>query len=190
MRSAVKEEAVLQQLKDVLHSFAIPEDLLAEYLDYIKRTHEAEKELHHAKIKELQAEHSNLTQKLNRLTDLMIDGHLDPDIFEAKNKEISLRKRELACILEEGDQADEKFKDALCKIISLAAKSYDLFQSSKTDEKRGLLGFVFLNLKLEGATLRYDLRKPFEQFAKLPNNPEWRPLRDLNPCYCRERAMS
>jgi len=65
-------------------------------------------------------------------------------------------------------------KDALSKIISMIANSYDLFESSKTDERRSLLGFVFLNLKLEGPTLRYDLRKPFEQFAKLPNNPEWR----------------
>jgi len=45
---------------------------------------------------------------------------------------------------------DEQFKEALSKVISLAAKSYDLFESSKTDEKCGLLGFVFLNLKLEG----------------------------------------
>src|SRR5277367_2296504 len=74
--------------------------------------------------------------------------------------------------------ADDQFKDALCKIIGLAANSYDLFESSKTDEKRGLLGFVFLNLRLEGPTLRYDLRKPFDQLAKLPNNPEWRAGQD------------
>lgn len=55
-----------------------------------------------------------------------------------------------------------------------------MFESSKTDEKRGLLGFVFSNLELEGATLRYTLIKPFEVFAQLPTNPEWRPLRPAN----------
>ena len=103
---------------------------------------------------------------------------------------IVMRRREIAHLLEDNVMADDQFKDALCKVIGLAAKSYDLFESSKTDEKRGLLGFVFLNLKLEGPTLRYDLRKPFDQLAKLPNNPEWRPLRDSNPCYYRERVMS
>ena len=74
--------------------------------------------------------------------------------------------------------ADGSFKDALSKVLALASKSYDLFEGSKTDEKRGLLGFVFSNLKLEGSTLRYTLRKPFEQFAQLPNNQEWRANED------------
>jgi site-specific DNA recombinase len=78
----------------------------------------------------------------------------------------------------------------MCDILTLVSKSYDLFESSKTDQRRQLLGFVFGNLKLEGSTLRYILRKPFEVFSDLPNNPEWRPLRDSNPCYYRERVMS
>ena len=187
----VKEETVLQQLKAVLHSFAMPEALLAEYLDYIKRTHEAEKDLHRASVKELRVEDSNLTQKLNRLTDLMIEGHIRSKIFESQEQgnqpTASGDKLHLWKIT---STRMSKFKDALCKVIGLAANSYDLFESSKTDEKRGILGFVFLNLQLEGTTLRYDLRKPFEQLAKLPNNPEWRPLRDSNPCYYRERVMS
>ena len=168
----------------------MPEHLLAKILDYIKSSHEAHKELHLAKLKELRAEDSNLADKLNRLTDLMIEGHVDPKIFEAKNKELSLRRREISCLLNDNVQADEKFKDALAKVVSLVGKSYELFESSKTDEKRGLLGFVFSNLQLEGTTLRYTLRKPFEVFTQLPHNPEWRPLRDSNPCYYRERVVA
>jgi site-specific DNA recombinase len=70
------------------------------------------------------------------------------------------------------------------------AKSYDLFESSKTDERRGLLGFVFSNLQLEGATLRYSLRKPFEQFTKLPHNPEWRPLLATIKTHFRDRVTA
>jgi hypothetical protein len=157
----------------------LPEHILAKILDYIKSSHEAEKELHLAKLKELRAEDSNLADKLNRLTDLMIEGHVDPKIFEAKNKEISLRRREISCLLNDNVQADEKFKDALAKVVSLVGKSYELFDSSKTDERRGFLGFVFSNLQSEGTTLRYTLRKPFEVFAQLPQNPEWRPLVDV-----------
>ena len=74
--------------------------------------------------------------------------------------------------------ADSKFKDAMCDILTLVSKSYDLFESSKTDQRRQLLGFVFGNLKLEGSSLRYILRKPFEVFSDLPNNPEWRAGQD------------
>ena len=186
----VKEETVLRQLRDVLRSFTLPENLLVDILDYIKQSHEAEKEAHIARIRELQLESNNLSTKLNRLTDLLIEGHIEPKVYEVKNKEIALRQKELGCVLNDNHEADEKFKDALAKIITLTGKTYDLFESSKTEEKRGLLGFVFSNLQLEGATLRYTLRKPFEVFSQLPNNPEWRPLRDSNPCYHRERVMS
>lgn len=176
----IKEEVVLNQIRDVLQSFALPEEMLAETLDYIKTTHEAEKELNHIRIKELRLENDSLTQKLNRLTDLLVEGHILPEVYEAKNKEISLRKREIAFVVDDNNQADEKFKDALSKIIALVSNSHNFFESSKTDQKRGLLGFVFLNLSLEGTTLRYTLRKPFEQLAQLPNNPEWRALEDSN----------
>ncbi len=156
----------------------LSENLLVDILDYIKQSHEAEKEAHLGRIKDLQLESNNLSTKLNRLTDLLIEGHIDPKVYETKNKEIALRQKELGCILDDNHSADEKFKDALAKIIALVGKTYELFESSKTDEKRGLLGFVFSNLQLEGATLRYTLRKPFEVFAQLPHNPEWRPGRD------------
>jgi hypothetical protein len=61
--------------------------------------------------------------------------------------------------------ANEHFKDVSSKTIALAANSYDLFESSKTDEKRGSLGLVFLNLKFEEPILRYSLRNPFHPFA-------------------------
>ncbi len=186
----VKEDGVVKQLRDVLQSFKLPDELLAEMTDYIKRIHEAEKDHHRARIKELRTEHEGLTVKSNRLSDLLVDGHIETDLYKAKNQELARRRQELAFILKDSDQADDKFKDAMCDIIGLVGKSYDLFESSKTDQKRQLLGFVFSNLKLEGPTLRYTLRKPFDVFSQLPHNPEWRPLRDLNPCYRRERAMS
>jgi hypothetical protein len=174
----VKEDAVIAQLLEVFKSFKLPDDLLSDILDYIKRTHEAEKELSHASVKELRRESDGLAQKLNRLTDLLIEGHVEQKIYDAKRKEIAFRRDEILCILKDNNGADDKFKDALCNIISLTAKGADLFVSSKTEQKRGLIGFVFSNLKLEGVTLRYTLRKPFEVFAQLPNNPEWRPKQD------------
>ena len=176
----VKEETVLQQLRDILHSFALPEHLLAKILDYIKSNHQAEKELHLAKIKELRVEDSNLADRMNRLTDLMIEGHIDHKLFEVKNKEIGLSRMEIACILKDDIQANEMFKDALSKIISLASRSCDLFERSKTDEKRNIIGFVFSNLQLEGSTLRYILRKPFHIFQRLPTDPKWCPHTDSN----------
>ncbi len=83
-----KEEVVLEQLRDILQSFKLPDDVLAEMLEYIRRTHEAEKEHHHARVKELQTEFNSLTAKINRLSDLLVDGHIEPELYKTKNAEI------------------------------------------------------------------------------------------------------
>lgn len=176
----VKEEVVLMQLRDVLQSFKLPDEMLDEMREYLRHTHEAEKEHHLARIKEVQTEYNGLTAKSNRLSDLLVDGHIEAELYKAKNAEITMRRQELAFILKDNTDADDKFKDAMCDILTLVGKSYDLFESSKTDQRRQLLGFVFGNLKLEGATLRYNLRKPFEGFSHLAHNPEWRALVDSN----------
>jgi hypothetical protein len=184
----IKEDVVVRQIKEVSKSFQLPEDLLSDVLDYIKRTHESEKELNQISVKELRSENDAINQKLNRLTDLLIEGDIEKKVYQEKHKELAFRRDEINCILSDRNMADDSFKDALCNILTITSKSADLFESSNTDQKRNLIGFVFSNLKLEGPTLRYTLKKPFGIFAKLPNNPEWRPLRDSNPCYRRERG--
>jgi len=121
---------------------------------------------------------------------LLVDGHIEAELYKAKNAEITMRRQELAFILKDNTDADSKFKDAMCDILTLVSKSYDLFESSKTDQRRQLLGFVFGNLKLEGVTLRYTLRKPFEVFSDLPNNPEWRPLLDTIRTHFRNDVLN
>jgi hypothetical protein len=58
------------------------------------------------------------------------------------------------------------------------AKAPDLFDRSNNAEKRLLIGFVFSNLTLEGPTLGYCLRKPFDLLVDLAKSQEWRPILD------------
>ncbi len=176
----IKEEVVVKQIQDVLENFKLPEELLAKIIDYIKLTHEAEKESHYLSLKDVRIEHSNITQKLNKLMDLLIEGHIEQKAYKDRCNELNFRRNELDCLLGSNDRADEIFKEALEKVLTLVSKSHYLFGSSKIEYKRDLIGFVFSNLKLEGATLRYTLRKPFELFAQLPKNPEWCALVDSN----------
>ena len=48
---------------DVLRSFKLADDLMEKVLDYIRATHEAEKDFHHTRIKELHIEKTNLAGK-------------------------------------------------------------------------------------------------------------------------------
>ena len=179
----VKEGAVIEQIADVLRSFAMPQDLLADVLDYIEKTDAADKELNRSCAKELQAEQGQIAQKLSRMTDLLIDGHIGKDVYEAKNKEIQLRRQEIEDRLKQIEEPVKDNRAALGNVIIMLSNSAETFASSKTEQKRRMLGFVFSNLQMEGSTLRYSLRKPFEVLQKVPHIPEWRPLRPSNCCF-------
>jgi len=114
----------------------------------------AEKELNVQSRKEVQTEQIALTQKLGRLTDLLIAVHIEEKIYKAKHTEIAFRRDEIHRILKDNNLADESFKDALGNVLTLASKSAEIFKSSKTDTKRQLTGFVFSNLEKEGPASR------------------------------------
>ena len=62
----------------------------------------------------------------------------------------------------------------------MASRAYDLFERSTIEEKRQLIGYVFSNLEMKGATLRYTLKKPFNLFVDLASYKEWLPGPDSN----------
>ena len=75
-------------------------------------------------------------------------------------------------------------------LLELSARAYDLFISSEVEEKRQLIKLVLSNLRLDGEKLVYDVQKPFDLILKCSDDQVWRPQRDSNPCFRRERAMS
>lgn len=112
------------------------------------------------------------------MTDLLIDGSIDKSIYDAKQREVMFRKAELDQRLQQVDSPEQGDPDALNKLVAMTSRSAEIFASSKTEEKRLMLGFVFSNLALEGASLRYSLRKPFNHLQQVPKNPEWRAVQD------------
>ena len=101
-------------------------------------------------------------------------------MYDRKHREIAERQRQIGEQLQGSHEADSEFKMALSGLLLLASKAAELFESSNNAEKRSLIGFTFSNLALEGPTLRYSLRTPFDMFAGLGDRQEWRPRLDSN----------
>ena len=113
----------------------------------------------------------------------MIVANIGKDVYEAKNKEMQFRRQEIENRLKQMAEPAKDDRETLGNVITMMSKSAETFASSKTEQKRRMLGFVFSNLQMEGSTLRYSLRKPFEVLQKVPHIPEWRPLRPSNCCF-------
>ena len=175
----IKENVVLGQIGEIFASFALPEESLPEMLAYVRKSHEMEKAFHQEHTRALHLEKNPLTGKLDRLTDLLLEGDISKEVYDRKHQEITRRRDDINQQLAASDMGDADVKMAISFIVSLVAKTTRLFESSKIEEKRKLLGLVFSNLQLEGPTLRYTLRKPFDLFAGTLNRQDWCALADV-----------
>ncbi len=186
----IPEKVVMDQIRAVIHSISIPQDVLEPMVDYLRQSHEAETQHYQNTVKALQQEAADLTKKLSRLTDCLLDWSITKDIYAQKHEELQDRRMEINHLLEKHTAGDGEYKIALSTLLSLSSQIGTLFEGSTNAEKRRLIGFVFSNLELEGSKLRFSLRKPFDLFVDLAECQNWRPVRDSNPCYRRERAVS
>lgn len=172
-RVYIKEQDVLKEISNVFKSMQIPREMLEEITNHLKNSHEAEKEYHTHKIKELHKQKENCNTKLNKLVDMTLNNLISEEIYQSKKEEITKELNSVKTEIEIHDLANDDFKNLLITAFYLASKSYDLFICSKTEEKRQLINFVFSNILLRGEKLEYTLRKPFDLMVNLNTCSDW-----------------
>ena len=64
------------------------------------------------------------------------------------------------------------------KILNLANRALEIFESSEVKEKRALVNLLLQNPSLSGRKLLFSLRSPFYMIAKCGQNENWLPLLD------------
>ena len=174
------EKIVMGQIRDVFKSIHIPEAILAEIKEQLKKTHQSEKDYHQVSVKNLTKESALVTKRLDVLLDAYLDKSITKDMYDRKHGQLIQRRHEINESLERHHTGDEQFRIAVTTLITLAAKAAEIFDRSTTDEKRQLMGYLFSNLELEGQKLRYTLNIPFNLFVDLKDCKEWLPGPDSN----------
>jgi hypothetical protein len=84
------------------------------------------------------------------------------DDYDKKARELKDHQAEIAVRIEQHQQGDGEYRTTLESLISLASRAAELFERSKTEQKRQLIAFVFSNLQLRGKKLEFSLRSPFD----------------------------
>jgi hypothetical protein len=181
----VPESKILDQIEDVFKKLHVPEALVELLTKHLQKSHEAEKEFQHTMISSLQRQLTEAQKKKDRLLDLLINGSITQDIYDTKMPLLKQEHTDAKMALDNYDDADDAFKITVSSVLSLLSKAHALFKSSKNEQKRRLINFLFSNLKLKGQTLEYSLRSPFDLMVNAGHYEKWLPSRTAvsNPSY-------
>lgn len=169
----IPEEMVLDQIKAVFRTTHVPRKLLDTLLAHLKFGHEAENQFHRDAIEGLRREHDQVRDRLATLLDLRLDRSITQNEYDTKARQLKERQIEIAVHIEQHQKGEGDFRTTLESLISLASRAAELFDRSKTEQKRELIAFVFSNLRLRGKKLEFSLRSPFDLMVDRATYPSW-----------------
>ncbi|MBF0104948.1 MAG: recombinase zinc beta ribbon domain-containing protein [Deltaproteobacteria bacterium] len=176
----IREEELLKQVKNVFRSFQIPSDVLEALKTHLTESAKSKKVFHEEATVRVRKDYDLMQKKLDALLDMRLEGSITRDEYDKKCTALKERQYELNGELSAHTEADESFNMTLSTLLELASRAYELFESSKVDQKRQLINFTLSNLALKGTTLEYQIRKPFSHFGKTASHSEMRTLSDSN----------
>jgi len=169
----VPEDEVLKQVVAVFGSIKVPEKLLDALLKHMRASHEAEKQFHSDAIVALRRDYDRARDKLAALLDMRLDKSITQDEYDKKARALKESQAEIAARIEQHQRGDGEYRTTLESLISLASRAAELFERSKTEQKRQLIALVFSNLWLRGKKLELSLRSPFDLMVNRASYSSW-----------------
>jgi hypothetical protein len=119
-----------------------------------------------------------------------LDKKINEDFWLEQNRKWLSEKEDLSIKLVSFQKADANYLEHVGFILELARKASRLFKQANTTQKRKLVGMLFSNCLLKDGKLDLELKPPFDKILISSKTGNWRPQRESNPCFRRERATS
>jgi len=177
----VREAEILTQLAAAIDAIQITSALAEAIADALNQTH---RDAMQAKVKSAEvyrAEIRELEQREDRLFDRFDAGEIDRQTHDRQLTRLRDAKAERFEKLRSADaDTDSQYLVTAKAVLELARDARSLLEARSDAEKVQLLTRVVCNPRLDGRTVRYDLKKSFAILAEMRRDGEWRPQRDLN----------
>lgn len=118
------------------------------------------------KTEQLQRELTQLQQQEDRLLNLRLLGEIEADTFARKSTELRDRVADVTLRIEAQSRGRGEQADLAIRVFELSQALEEKWLAADFSTKRQLLEIVFLNFTLDGVSLGYETRKPFDALAK------------------------
>ncbi len=83
-------------------------------------------------------------------------------MYDKKLKQYKEKQDDILESMKEHSEADQEFYITANTMLNLAKRALEIFESSEPQEKRQFLSYLLQNCLLNGKTLEFALRNPFD----------------------------
>jgi site-specific DNA recombinase len=177
----VKEADILAGFASAAEAIAIDTAIAEELLEILNRSNAEVRAQRKRDAERFRRELTALELKEDQLTELLLAGTLDEPAFKKQLQRVREQRTDLAQKLEQAsERLDDAHMETVRSTLELAKRAKLQWATRSALEKRRFLELVVSNPRLDGGTVRYDLRKPFQLLAELGGSSDWRTRHDSN----------
>ncbi|MEQ1881716.1 MAG: recombinase family protein [Burkholderiales bacterium] len=150
---SVREDQVNQAVEELLHTLTLAPDDIARARQRLPAILVSEAEQQECTALKLQAD--QVAARLDRLTDMLLDGLIDSEAFQVKKQALLIEQRRLD---EQRDFAiaNTVSEGSLRKFLELATNLAQLYQSAAKPEKRRIVEWATSNRTATGKSICFE----------------------------------
>ena len=187
----VPESQIWTHMSSAVDSISITEPFAQRIADFLNEAQIRAKAAHQADAQSYKKDLQRIEEKEDQLYQQLSAQVIDETTYK---RQLDRLRQERSHYTELSCKAQEAISDVVMvtvkKVLELAMSAKSLWNMGTPEEKVEYLKMVCSNQLLDGASVRYELKKPFATLAEMKIKEEWRPQGDSNPCIHRERVVS
>jgi site-specific DNA recombinase len=176
----MREEAVGEQLSQILKNIHIPDEVLRPLQDSLAQDSEQIRQESAAQRTRLEQRVAAVRRRIDQAYLDKLDGKISEEFWVQKNAEWQEEASGIALALRALSTANPDRLLTANRILELANKAYSMYLCQNVAEQGKLLRMVLSNCATDGVSLYPAYRKPFDLIFDRAKTEEWCALRDSN----------
>lgn len=166
--TTVREDAAEKEFDDSLSRVQLRDEEIAELQDALARYDETAEVDRDRLLEGAKLNFDRIKQRFDRLTDALLDGLIDKDIFDERRTKLVLEKRAAEENLEALTSGTCSVPQQMAEFLERLKTLHSSYILATPYEKRRLLRELTSNRFLSGKQLRITLREPYRTLANRP----------------------
>lgn len=164
--TAIREEQLDEAVRGSLATVQLSEDELQAARKHLMDRRKESEEQNVAIQSALQLQHDQVTDRMSKLTDLLVDGTITKPMFHSKQQALLLEQTAIAQKMEDLKSGKVSYLKQLETAVELAKDASILYQRASVENKRKLLKILLSNLTVSGKSVEIMLSTPFRLIAE------------------------
>jgi hypothetical protein len=163
---SIREDSIEESIASVLSPFQLCEHELAEVEAVRKEISENDREILQAEKSALTIERQSLETRLSVLTDALLDGTIDKELFLIKKKQLVSQIQVVREKLSTISGGMSKKQLVIDKHLELYKTAYLNYENGNPSQRRKLLREITSNRLAHGKNLEIELFSPFKELCE------------------------